>query len=244
MKIDINKSFLGGNKRNSVIATIVIDSIDQAVPLAETLYACGIQSVEVTLRTACAVKAIQKIANEFPEIIVGAGTVLSPEQLYEVKEAGAKYAVAPGLNPIVVETASEIKIPFAPGVCTPSEVEKAIAMGCKILKFFPAEAAGGLKYLKCMASPYLHLGIGFIPLGGIDENNFIEYFREECVVAIGGSWLAPRKMINAQNWSYIRNRCLDAKMKLSQLKNIYQNVIVGVPSSPEREKNENRYSIR
>ena len=241
---DMGDCFLGGNTRKSIIATIVIDTVEQAMQLSETLLDCGIRSLEVTLRTPCAINAIERIARRFPEITVGAGTVLTPDQLHDVRQAGATFAVAPGLNPRVVHAAREMNFPFAPGVCTPSEVERAIELGCRTLKFFPAETSGGIRYLTSMASPYMHLGIAFIPLGGIDENNFMDYLREDCVAAVGGSWLAPQKIIRSQNWAEVRNRCLAAQSKLSYKTTRRPIVMEGIGSTLEREKNEMLSDLR
>lgn len=203
------------NKR--VVATVVIDDIDNALPLAETMYNAGMGCIELTLRTDCAVRAIELISRKFPQVLIGAGTVLTAEQAGQVKDAGAQFAVAPGLNPAVVEESLRIGLPFSPGVCTPSEIERALGYGCKYLKFFPSEPLGGIKYLKCMAAPYMHTGIGFIPLGGIGADNFIEYLKQDYIVAIGGSWLAVREMIAAKNWTGISKLCKEAASRLSQI---------------------------
>ena len=204
-------------KKEQVVSTVVIDDVENALPLAETMLRAGLGCIELTLRTDCAVEAIRRINNEFPEMLVGAGTVLTSEQVMQVKDAGAAFAVSPGLNPKVVEQAKKDGLPFSPGVCTPSEVELALSMGCKNLKFFPSEPLGGIKYLKCMAAPYLHLGIGFLPLGGIDAKNFIDYLKSDCVIAVGGSWLAPRSDIANRDWNLINNLCSDAVFELDRL---------------------------
>lgn len=204
-------------KKEQVVSTVVIDDVERALPLAETMLQAGLGCIELTLRTDCAVEAIRRINSEFPEMLVGAGTVLSGEQVRQVKDAGAAFAVSPGLNPKVVEEAKKEGLPFSPGVCIPSEVELALSLGCKNLKFFPAEPLGGIKYLKCMAAPYLHLGIGFLPLGGIDATNFIDYLKESCIIAVGGSWLAPRNAIANGDWNLINNLCSDAVFELDRL---------------------------
>lgn len=203
-------------KRERIVATVVIDDLANASPLAQTLSQASLNCIELTLRTDCALDVIKTIAYKHPEMLVGAGTVLTPEQVREVKDAGAAFAVSPGLNPAVVEEAIKVGLPFAPGVCTPSEVEKALSYGCKTLKFFPSEPLGGIKYLKSMAAPYFHTGIGFIPLGGVNVGNFVEYLKQKFIVAVGGSWLAPRDSIALGNWQHISNLCNEAAKFLEE----------------------------
>ena len=150
-----------------VIAVMVVDQAVDAVPLARALIACGIDVMELTLRTPAALEALRLIKQEVPEMLAGVGTVLTRSQIDEVVDAGGAFAVAPGLNPSVVQHAQSLGLPFAPGVATPSEIERAVELGCRELKFFPAEPIGGLQYLRSMAAPYSHLGLKFIPLGGI-----------------------------------------------------------------------------
>ncbi|ARN56955.1 bifunctional 4-hydroxy-2-oxoglutarate aldolase/2-dehydro-3-deoxy-phosphogluconate aldolase [Sedimentisphaera salicampi] len=201
-------------KQERIVATVVIDDLDKVPALAETLLEAGMSSIELTLRTDCGVDAISVISREYPEMLVGAGTVLSCGQVRQVAEAGAEFAVAPGFNPAVAEEAVKAGLPFAPGVCTPSDVEQALSCNCKYLKFFPAEPLGGIKYLKSMAAPYLHLGIGFIPLGGINAENFTHYLSQPYITAVGGSWLAPRQAISKGDWKLISNLCKEAKNRL------------------------------
>ncbi len=204
-------------RREQIVVTVIIDDIDNALPLAETMSNAGLGCIELTLRTDCALDVIKLISREFPQMLIGAGTVLTTEQVRQVRDAGAQFAVAPGLNPKVVEAAVKAGLPFSPGVCTPSDIESALGLGCKHLKFFPSEPLGGIKYLKCMAAPYLHTGIDFIPLGGIGADNFIEYLKQAYIAAVGGSWLASREMISAKNWTCIDKLCVEAKSRLSQL---------------------------
>lgn len=194
-------------RHERIIATVVIDDIETALPLAKTFLDSGIKCIELTLRSDAAIEAISKIVTEFPELLVGAGTVLNTDQLIQVRDAGAAFAVAPGFNPEIVTKAMEIGLPFAPGVCTPSDIERALECGCKVLKFFPAEPLGGLKYLKSVVAPYNHMGIRFIPLGGITYDNFRNYLNEDFILAVGGSWLAPRNVIAERNWQVIKDNC-------------------------------------
>ena len=164
----------------------------------------GVTVLEPTLRTPAALDAIRAIREELPNVIVGAGTVLSPEQLQDAYDAGARFAVSPGFNPRVVRKAAELGMSFAPGIMTPSDVEAAIELGCRLLKFFPAEAAGGLKLLKSIAAPYNHLGVRYMPTGGLNAQNMTSYLESPFIAAAGGSWIAPRDAINSGDWDTIR----------------------------------------
>lgn len=159
--------------------------------------------MELTLRTPAAIEAIERIRAEVPEMVVGVGTILTPQQVRDAQAAGGAFGVAPGMNPRVVAEAKRVGLPFAPGVCTPTEMELAIEQGCQLLKFFPAEPSGGLRYLRSAAAPLAHLGVHFLPLGGIDADNLADYLRESSVLAVGGSWLASPQSIRQQDWSGI-----------------------------------------
>jgi 2-dehydro-3-deoxyphosphogluconate aldolase / (4S)-4-hydroxy-2-oxoglutarate aldolase len=191
---------------HSVIAVLIVDDLADAVPLAETLLEGGITAMELTLRTPVALDALQAIREKVPEMVAGVGTVLTREQVRQVKSAGAAFAVAPGMNPNVLDEAAKQGLPFAPGVATPSDIEAALEFGCRIMKFFPAVPSGGLDYLKSMAAPYLHLGLQFIPLGGLNEDNVQDWLESPLVCAVGGSWIAPRKLIQEKNRAEIRRR--------------------------------------
>jgi 2-dehydro-3-deoxyphosphogluconate aldolase/(4S)-4-hydroxy-2-oxoglutarate aldolase len=186
-----------------VVPVAVIDQIQDAVPLAEALRAGGLNVIEVTFRTDAAEQAIRNIATRFPDMLVGAGTLLTGDQVKRAKNAGAQFGVSPGLNESVVNKAQEVSLPFVPGVMTPSDVEKALTLGCKLQKFFPADVAGGPKMLKAMAGPYGHTGLKFIPLGGINVNTMADYLAMPIVAAIGGSWMADRKLVAAKDWAKI-----------------------------------------
>lgn len=188
---------------NPVIAVVTIDDSAHAVPLARALLNGGIGAIELTLRTPAAFDALAAIRQECPEMCAGLGTVLTPEQVGKAVDGDASFAVAPGLNPRVVEAARDAGLPFAPGIATPSDIEAAVELGCRTLKFFPAEPSGGIAYLKSMAAPYVHLGLHYIPLGGLNADNFTDYLDLEIVPAVGGSWIAPRPLIQAQDWSAI-----------------------------------------
>ena len=186
------------------IAVVVVDDAAKAAPLAQALYEGGVRIMELTLRTPAAISAIEIVTQEFSEMIVGAGTVLSPVQLRQARDAGAAFAVAPGFNPRVVTAAFETGLSFAPGVMTPSELEGAVEMGCTLLKFFPAGTLGGVKALTAIAAPYLHLDLRYIPLGGITADTTADYLKLPIVAACGGSWIATPELIRNGDWDAIR----------------------------------------
>ncbi len=190
-------------ERCGVVAVLVIDQVKHAVPLAKSLLDGGIDVMELTLRTPAAVDALQAIRQSAPEMLAGIGTILTVEQVDLVAGAGAAFGVAPGLNARVVSRAQELGLPFAPGIVTPSEIERAVELGCRELKFFPAQPSGGVEYLKSMNAPYKHLGLNYIPLGGLNEENMAAYLCEEFIPAIGGSWIAARGLIQREEWAAI-----------------------------------------
>ena len=193
-----------------VVAVLVIDEVEDAVPLAEALLAGGVSVMELTLRTPAAVGALRSIRQAVPEMVAGAGTVLSEEQVLEVADAGASFAVSPGLNSKVLDSARREGLSFAPGIMTPTDIESAVALGCRLLKFFPAGSSGGLAHLKNIAAPYAHLGLDYIPLGGVNAGNMGEYLDFSGVAAIGGSWIAKREAIAAKDWAGITERAREA----------------------------------
>ncbi|MCF7674035.1 MAG: bifunctional 4-hydroxy-2-oxoglutarate aldolase/2-dehydro-3-deoxy-phosphogluconate aldolase [Akkermansiaceae bacterium] len=189
--------------RTRIVPVVVLDREEDAEPLAEALLAGGLDVMEITFRTPAAAAAIRRIAEKFPEIWVGAGTLLEREQVLRARDAGAVFGLAPGLNPPIVEAATACGLQFAPGVMTPGEVEQALALGCRVLKFFPAETAGGVGMLKALAGPYGHTGVRFIPTGGITANNLGDYLKLPIVAAIGGSWMVDKALVAAANWAEI-----------------------------------------
>jgi len=189
--------------KTRLMPVVVIDDVELAEPLAESLLSAGQAAVEITFRTPAAAACVQRMRQRFPKMIVGAGTLLTVEQLERAISAGAQFAVAPGLNPRVVERALTLKVPMYPGVMTPSEVEQGLEFGCQTLKFFPAEAAGGVKMLKSLAGPYAHTGVRFIPLGGINAANMASYLALPIVAAIGGSWMVEKELIARRDWTRI-----------------------------------------
>lgn len=213
------KNLLAKLRESKIIAVVVIDDPDHAVPLAECLLNAGINAIELTLRTKAAFTCLERIRNQVPDMITGLGTVLCPAQVRQGKDAGAHFAVAPGLCREVIDTAHQVNLPFAPGISNPSDIESALHAGCRLLKFFPAEPCGGLTYLNSMATPYAHLELEFIPLGGLKEQNFIEYLEDPLIPTVGGSWIAPRPLIQSQSWDSIFHNARTARTLTVNLEN-------------------------
>jgi 2-dehydro-3-deoxyphosphogluconate aldolase / (4S)-4-hydroxy-2-oxoglutarate aldolase len=195
-------------RRTGLCAVIVIDDAKDAVGMVRALVDGGLPCIEITMRTPAALEAIKRIAAELPDVIIGAGTVLTPANAREARTAGAQFMVSPGLNPAMVEYCSGNGIPVFPGVATPTEIEAALRLGLSILKVFPSEALGGVKYLKAIAGPF---GIvEFLPSGGITADNLAEYLAYERVLACGGSWMAPQSMIKDGKFDRIREETAKA----------------------------------
>jgi 2-dehydro-3-deoxyphosphogluconate aldolase/(4S)-4-hydroxy-2-oxoglutarate aldolase len=190
---------------------LVVDELAHAVPLARALLDGGVDAMELTLRTPVALNALQTIRAEVPGMLPGVGTVLTPEQARLAADAGAAFGVAPGMNPRVVRAANDVGLPFAPGVSTASDLEAAVELGCREMKFFPAEPTGGIAYLNSLAAPYAHLGVRFVPLGGLKPENVRGYLSSPLVLAVGGSWIAPRHLIQQEDWDAIRASAAQAR---------------------------------
>lgn len=184
-----------------VMPVVVVDSLDQAVPVARALVAGGLPAIELTLRTPVALDAIRAIAAEVPEILVGAGTVTTPEQARLAAAAGARFLVSPGLTPSLLAAMQDTGLPFLPGTATVSEVLTALEAGCTELKFFPAEASGGAAYLKAIASPVP--AARFCPTGGITLASAPSYLALPNVGCVGGSWLTPADALAAGDWTRV-----------------------------------------
>ncbi len=195
-----------------IIPVIKITDPKKAVPLARALSNGGLPAAEITFRTECAAEAISAIVKEFPDMLVGAGTVLTPEQADRAKAAGAKVIVSPGLNPNTVRHCQKIGIPILPGCSNPSDIEAAIELGLDTVKFFPAEAAGGIEMIKAMSAPYGN--IKFMPTGGINANNLLDYLRFDKVIACGGSFMVKEALIEAEDWDAIEALTREAVMKM------------------------------
>lgn len=186
-----------------IVPVVVLESADHAEPLAEALLEGGLDIMEITFRTAAAAESIRRIATSYPQVLVGAGTLLETDQVKRARDMGAEFGLAPGLNPHVVEAAHAAGLTFAPGVMTPSEIEQALALDCHVLKFFPAGAAGGVGMLKSLAGPYAHTGVKFIPTGGVSAANAPDYLALSVVAAVGGSWMVDPALIRAGMWGEI-----------------------------------------
>ena len=184
-----------------VLPVIVISNVSQAVPLAHALLEGGVDVMEITLRHAAGLAAIEAVAKHVPQMLVGAGTVTHTDEMQRVKDAGARFVLSPGLTPQLAQAAQKCGMPFVPGVMTPSEVMIAREQGFQLLKLFPAAQAGGVPMLKALAGP---LGdVRFCPTGGVSLNNMAEYLALPNVAMVGGSWLTPLDLIEQGQWSRI-----------------------------------------
>ncbi len=186
-----------------LVPVIAIQDANDAEPLARALLEGGLPCAEVTFRTSAAQESIRRIAKAFPEMLLGAGTVLTVDQVKAALDCGARYIVSPGLNPKVVEYCLSRSVAVTPGVATPSDVEQALELGLEVVKFFPAEATGGLPYLKALSGPYGK--VRFIPTGGIDESNLLPYLKFPKTLACGGSWMVKPELITAKQFDKIRD---------------------------------------
>lgn len=204
MNLNLPEPWCTRLQATGAVAVVIVDDPRQAEPMAAALIEGGIDLIELTLRTPSAIESIRRIRQAFPQAGIGAGTLLDPAQVRAAVDAGATFGVAPGLNPDVVKAARLAGLPFAPGVCTPTEIERALGLGCGLLKFFPAETLGGARHLRITTSPFSHLGVRYMPLGGITLQTAESYLKEPSVIALGGSWIAPRELIVGGNWGLIR----------------------------------------
>lgn len=191
-----------------IVPVVVLDDAKDAIPLAKALCEGGLPCAEVTFRTAAARDAIKAMTTEFPDMLVGAGTVLTTEQVDAAVEAGAKFIVSPGLNPRVVKYCVDKNIPITPGTTNPSDIEQAIELGLDVVKFFPAEPAGGIKMIKAMAAPYVNMK--FMPTGGISASNLKDYLDFPKIIACGGSWMVSKDLVTAGEFDKIRDLTREA----------------------------------
>lgn len=195
-----------------IVPVLTIDRAEDGVPLARALVAGGVKVLEVTFRTEAATAAAKAIIAEVPDAIVGIGTVLNGDDLRRARDLGARFAVSPGATPELLDAAAANDLPLLPGVATASELMQAQARGFNLLKFFPAEQAGGIPMLRALAGPFPNTR--FCPTGGVNAANVAAWLAEPNVVAVGGSWLCPASDIRAANWEVITGRCIDAMKTL------------------------------
>ena len=197
-------------KSAGIIPVIVIDKVEQAVPLAKALVKGGLPVLEVTFRTKAAPEAIAAIRREVPEAIVGAGTLLTPEMVKAAKDVGCVFGVAPGFDPVVMAVAKEVGLPFCPGIATASELSQALTAGAKMVKFFPAEAAGGVKMIKNFLGAFCFTGVKFMPTGGVNLSNVADYLAVSEIICCGGTWIVPKDALAKGDWAAIEKLASDA----------------------------------
>lgn len=200
----------------AVIPVVVIDDVNDAIPLAKALLDGGIDVMEITCRTQAALEAISLISNACPDVLVGAGTVLNVEQGINVVKAGAKFIVSPGLDADLVRYAQQENLLIIPGAVTPSEIMQAMKLGLDLVKFFPASNYGGLKAIKSLAAPFY--AMNFMPTGGVNAENLKEYLACKNIVAVGGSWLCDKKLVQANNFAAITKLAREARSIADELK--------------------------
>ncbi|MBR5153009.1 MAG: bifunctional 4-hydroxy-2-oxoglutarate aldolase/2-dehydro-3-deoxy-phosphogluconate aldolase [Clostridia bacterium] len=200
-----------------IIPVVKMDDAADAIPLAEALKRGGLPCAEITFRTEAAEEAICRIKEKFPDFFIGAGTILTKAQADAAMNAGASFLVSPGLNPEIVKYCREKEYPIIPGVCTPSEVEAALSLGLTYLKFFPAEAAGGVKMIQAMSAPYKD--VKFMPTGGINPENVKEYLTCQAVYACGGSWMVPTDKISNKKFEEIEMLAKETSKLMNDIRN-------------------------
>lgn len=204
-------------KNCGIVPVVVLDKLEDAKPLAEAFLENEINIMEITFRTSIAKDIIALLSKDYPNMIIGAGTVLTLEQLEDAVNSGAKFIVSPGFDLKIVKKAKELNIPVFPGAVTPSEIIQAINAGLNIIKFFPSENYGGLKTIKSLSAPFKD--ITFIPTGGINEKNLKEYISFDKIVAVGGSWICPSNLIKQGDFKEISKLCKEAKEIINSVRN-------------------------
>ena len=196
--------------QQKILPAISIEDAEHVLPVAEALLRAGLNVMEIQFRTQQAVAAIEIIRKKFPDMNIGAGTLLSVEQLYNAINSGAQFGLSSSLNTKVCNEARQKNFPFIPGVMTPSEIELAFELGYNIQKLFPASQIGGASFLKAIFGPYEQLNIKFIPMGGVNQRNMTDYLKLKNVIALGGSWLATKELISNKNFTAIYNNVIEA----------------------------------
>ena len=201
-----------------IIPVLVLEDLESGLKLCELLQKCGLKAAEITYRTKAAPDVIREAKKRFPDLLLGAGTVLNKDHLNQAFDLGAAFAVAPGFNPTIVKAAAEKGYAFSPGIATPSEVEQAYELGVRLFKFFPAEALGGTSMLKNILAPYRHLGLSFMPTGGVTAQNAPEWLAIPEICAVGGTWLGRADDLKAGNWDKIEKDALAAMDMLKKVR--------------------------
>ncbi len=204
--------------KQKILPAVTIDDADNAVHIAEAFLNAGLNTMEITFRTDAAAKCVELIGKKFPEMQLGAGTLLTIEYLKKAINAGAKFGLSSGLNIDVCQEAKAQNFPFIPAVMTPSEIETAYNLGYSILKLFPAAQLGGTGFLKAMLGPYEQLNLHFIPMGGTNITNMNDYLKMKNVIAVGGTWLATKEMIASKNYTAIEAAVKEALQQINQYK--------------------------
>jgi 2-dehydro-3-deoxyphosphogluconate aldolase/(4S)-4-hydroxy-2-oxoglutarate aldolase len=203
-------------KACGLVPVVVIENAEDAVPAAKALLAGGIDTMEITFRTAAAKDAIREVAQNVPDMLVGAGTVINLEQCMTALEAGAKFIVSPGFDPETVEYCVKNNIPILPGCATPTEIMAAKKQGLELVKFFPANVYGGLKAMKALSGPFP--GLKFLPTGGVSGENIKDYVSESYIAAVGGSWVCTKADISAHNFDKITELCRQARTAIDEVR--------------------------
>ena len=211
-----SKKLLDKITKSKIVAGFSVQNLNDAIPIAKSLMEGGINVIELTLRTKNSLKAVEMIAKSVQDMVIGVGTILTTDQLLQVKDNGAHFGVSPGLNKRVLQYAEEIDFSFAPGIATPSDLDCAIDMGYRFVKFFPAEGMGGVNYLKSISAPFSHLDVKYFPLGGINSNNMNEYLNIDNVIAIGGSWIVKDQLVLNKKWKEITKRALEVQNTINK----------------------------
>lgn len=206
----MSKDYYNILQKEKILPAITIQSMEEALPVAEAIQKGGLNILEIAFRTPTAAESIGIIKTNFPSLVVGAGTLLTEEQVQQAVDAGADFGLAPGFNPIICKAAANKKLPFIPGVMSPSEIEMAASMGFNALKLFPAAQLGGAEFLKSINGPYEQLQLQFIPMGGVNIKNLNNYLKLKNVIAVGGSWLATRTLIEAKDYDTIQKNVEEA----------------------------------
>ncbi len=216
-----------------LVPVIKVEDANDAVPLCKALSEGGLPVAEITFRSAAAEEAIHLVHEQLPHVILGAGTVLTTDQVDRAVAAGAAYIVAPGLNPKVVEHCQRKNVPVLPGCSNPSDIEMALSLGLKTVKFFPSESLGGLNMIKALSAPYG--GVTFVPTGGISEKNLVEYLSFPKVVACGGSWMVPQDAVDAKDWDRIKTITQNAVALLLGFEMAHVGINSGSPENAMRD---------